>query len=880
MKDNNENNMMKKIATFIVDKRKAFFVFFILAAIYCTTSISKVNVIEDLKEYLPETTETRQGVDIMDNEFITMGSGKILIANITYDKALALSKELQEIRGVSKVKFYDADDEDNAYDDEEIGDYYKDSAALFTFSMEEPEENELSQEAMVQIREKVADYDSYIYTTVDKDDSKSLKADMKVILVIVVIIIAGVLLFTSTTYMEILIFMLTFGMAALLNMGTNFWFKDISFITNAVGVVLQLALAIDYAIILFHRFMEEKEIMETREALIEALSKAIPEISSSSLTTISGMVALMFMQFGIGMDLGRVLTKAIIFSMLAVFCFMPALIMMFNNAIDKTRHQNFVPDITGWGKFVVKTRYIFPPIFIVVLIFGCIYANKCPYIFDNSSVESRIKNEYLASRDRIDKDFDTTNALAIVLPKGDYQKEADIISVVENIPEVDTVLGLANIEVGDDEQYVLTDSLTPRQFAEVADLDLDFSKLLYQAYAINKEEYGAFMGSLEDYDVPVISMIDFIHEQKQKGGIHIDEQKSKDIDDMYNDVTDAREQLEGEEYSRIVLAVKGPVEGEETFKIVDQLHNIAQAYYDDPIYVVGDSTSDYDLSKSFSNDNTLISVLTALFVGIILLFTFQSAGLPFMLVLTIQGSIWITFARPYLMHTTMYFLSYLIVSSIQMGATIDYAIVITSRYMALRNTEKTKKDAIVKTLNQAFPTIITSGSIMTSAGFVIGYLTSNPVIASLGTTLGVGTLVSIILVMTVLPQILYVGDFIIDRTSFSMSNDNNNENLLQRRKDTVRVDGHVKGYFCGTIDADVTGTFAGDMEVMIKSDTCVVDEKKRLPEVASTKTETTEDTGRQKEVSDDTENLQENISPDKEEEIMTESEVETDDENR
>jgi len=830
MKDNNENNMMKKIATFIVDKRKAFFVLFILASIYCATSISKVNVIEDLKEYLPETTETRQGVDIMDEEFITMGSGKVLIANITYEKALALSKELEEIKGVSSVKFYDADDEDNTYEDDELEEYYKDSAALFTFTMDEPEENELSQEAMVEIREKIADYDSYVYTTVDKDDSKSLKEDMKLILVIVVFIIAGVLLFTSTTYMEILIFMLTFGMAAILNMGTNYWFKDISFITNAVGVVLQLALAIDYAIILFHRFMEEKEHMETREALIEALSKAIPEISSSSLTTISGMVALMFMHFGIGMDLGRVLTKAIIFSMLSVFCFMPALIMMFNKAIDKTRHKNFVPDITFWGKFVVKTRYIFPPIFIIILIFGCIYANKCPYIFDNTSVESRIKNEYLASRDRIAQDFDTTNTLAIVLPKGDYQKEAEIISVVENIEEVDTVLGLANIEVGDDDQYVLTDSLTPRQFAEVADIDLDLSKLLYQAYAIDKEEYGAFMGSLDDYDIPVISMIDFIHEQKEKGGIHIEEKKSEDIDKMYDDVTDARKQLEGEEYSRIVLAVKGPVEGEETFKVVDQLHNIAQAYYDEPIYVVGDSTSDYDLSKSFSNDNTLISVLTALFVGIILLFTFQSVGLPFMLVLTIQGSIWITFARPYLMNSTMYFLSYLIVSSIQMGATIDYAIVITSRYMALRNTEKTKKDAIVNTLNQAFPTIITSGSIMTSAGFVIGYLTSNPVIASLGTTLGVGTLVSIILVMTVLPQILYVGDFIIDKTSFSMGSEGEKDSLLQRRKNMVRVNGHVKGYFCGTIDADVVGSLYGDMELTVKSDTDVIENQGCFPQ--------------------------------------------------
>ena len=182
---------------------------------------------------------------------------------------------------------------------------------------------------------------------------------------------------------------------------------------------------------------------------------------------------------------------------------------------------------------------------------------------------------------------------------------------------------------------------------------------------------------------------------------------------------------------------------------------------------MGDATSNYDLSSSFERDNVIISVLTALFVGIILLFTFQSAGLPFLLVLTIQGSIWINFSMPYLTDSTMYFLSYLVVSSIQMGATIDYAIVITSRYLDLRKTIPDKKKAVVESLDQAFPTIITSGTIMTSAGFVIGSLTNNAVIASLGKVLGRGTLISIILVMTVLPQLLLVCDKLIDKTELT-----------------------------------------------------------------------------------------------------------------
>lgn len=757
-------NFMMKLARFIVNKRKAFIALFILVCVYSVICLPKVGVVNDLTEYLPESTETRQGLDIMNEEFTTFGSAKVLVSNITYDRALALAGEIEEIKGISAVSFYD--EEDSAYDDDEIGDYYRDASALYTLTFEEEEDTELSQAAMVQVREKLTGYPSYVYTTVDKDDAASLKADMKVIVVIVVLIILVVLLFTSKTYMEIVIFLTVFGVAALINMGTNYWFGEISFVTNAVGAVLQLALAIDYAIILFHRFMEEHEDKETIEAITVALSKAIPEISSSSLTTVSGMVALMFMQFGIGMDLGSVLTKAIIISLLTVFLLMPALIVMFSKAIDRTVHQNFVPTINFWGKIVVKLRFIGIPVFLVIVAGASVFSGKCPYIYDINSIESSKKNEFLASKERIEETFEVTNTMAIVIPKGDYEKEGRILKRLEAMDEVDTALGLANVEVSDDGKYILVDKLGPRDFSEVAGVDLDLVRVLYQFYAFDREQYSAFMKNLDDYRVSIIDMIDFIYQQKEKGGIEFNEEMSDEIDDLHKAVCDAREQLEGESYDRLVFTLRGAVEGAETFATIDRIRDIALEYYDE-VYVVGDATSNCDLSMSFERDNVIISVLTALFVGIILLFTFQSAGLPFLLVLTIQGSIWINFSMPYLTSSTMYFLSYLVVSSIQMGATIDYAIVITSRYLDLRKGMPDRKKAVVQSLNEAFPTIITSGTILTSAGFVIGYLTNNAVIASLGKVLGRGTLISIILVMTVLPQLLLVGDKLIDKTELT-----------------------------------------------------------------------------------------------------------------
>ena len=758
------DGLMMRIAKFIVNKRKAFLALFALACVYSVISIPKVEVIEDVTEYLPKTTETRRGLDTMEEEFTTFGSGKILVANITYEQALRVAEEMEQIEGVSQVQFYD--ESDDAYEDEELEDYYKDASALFSITFTDEEDAEVTQRAIVKVRELVSGYSSYVYTTVDKDDAASLQKDMGVILAFASIVIVSVLLFTSLTYMEIVIFVLVFGVSALLNMGTNYLMGSISFVTNAVGTVLQLAMAIDYAIILFHRFMEEREHCEAEQAITVALSKAIPEISSSCPTTISGMVALMFMQFGIGMDLGRVMTKAIIFSLITVFLLMPALVMMFNKAIDRTRHRNFVPKINLWGKLMVKIRFVTIPLIVVGAVFGFIWSGKCQFVYDHSSINSPKKNEYLTSKDRISETFEMTNTMAVIVPKGDYQKEGQLLDALESMDIVESATGLANIEVGDDGKYILVDRLGPREFSSIADVDLDLARMLYRLYAVSREQYGALFRNVDDYKVSIIDMVDFIYEQKESGALDFGREQSEEIDDLHEAVTDARKQLEGENYSRMLFQLKGPAEDAETFANIDAVHRVVERYYESAM-VVGDPTSNYDLSRSFEKDNVIISVLTALLVGIILLVTFQSAGLPFMLVFTIQSSIWFNFSVPYLTGDTMYFLSYLVVSSIQMGATIDYAIVITTRYVELRKTMDSLEKAVVESLNQAFPTIVTSGSILTCAGFLIGGITSNGVIASLGKTLGRGTLISIIMVMLFLPQLLMVFDKLIDKTALT-----------------------------------------------------------------------------------------------------------------
>ena len=292
----------------------------------------------------------------MNREFITFGTAQVMVDHISCEHARELAMQIEGIEGVTSVVF---DDTEN---------HYKEASALFDITFDGEVQDEISILAMRQIKEMLAGSDVYISSAVDNDSAANLAKEMQVVILVAVGIIVAVLLFTSHAYAEVPVLLITFGVAAILNMGTNFLLGTISFISDSVTIVLQLALAIDYAIILCHRFTEEKETMDTREAAIVALSKAIPEISSSSLTTISGMAALAFMQFKIGEDLAVVLVKAIIFSLLSVFTLMPGLLILFNNLMEKTVHKNLVPKITVIGKMAVKTRFIVPPIFCLIVL--------------------------------------------------------------------------------------------------------------------------------------------------------------------------------------------------------------------------------------------------------------------------------------------------------------------------------------------------------------------------------------------------------------------------------------------------------------------------------------------------------------------------------
>ena len=797
---------MEKIATFIVDKRNLFFLLYAFALIFSIVATGWVKVENDITTYLPEDTETRQGLTVMNDNFVTYGTARVMVSNVTYETAENICSDLESIDGVTSVDFDDTTD------------HYKSASALFSVTFDGTTTDDISVHALHTIRDMLAGYDTYIDTEVGVDTSADLQSEMSVILVLAAIVIALVLTLTSRSYAEVPVLIMTFGAAALLNMGTNFLCGTISFISNSVTVILQLALAIDYAIILCHRFSDEHETKDTREACIAALSKAIPEISSSSLTTISGLGALAFMHFGIGRDMATVLIKAILFSLLSVFTLMPGLLMLFSKKIDATRHKNLIPKITFLGKFDVATRFIVPPIFAVVVVVTAVLANKCPYCYSYTDLVTAKQSESQIAHQKIKNTFGVNNMVAVIVPTGDYDSERQLLKDLDSCAEVKSTQGLANIDAMDG--YKLADALTPRQMSELAGLDYEVAEALYAAYAVDQNEYGKLISGLGDYKVPLFDMFMFLQREMKDGNITLDGDIQETLDDLFEQLNKAQLQLQRDKYSRLVVYLNLPEESDETLAFLDTMHAMIAKYYSSDTYIVGNSTNVKDLSSSFGEDNMLISVLSALFVVIILLFTFKSAGLPVLLIVVIQGSIWINFSVPTIQHESLYFLGYLIVNSIQMGANIDYAIVISSHYSDLKK-EMRPKEAIITALNEAFPTIFTSGTILAVAGALIGVMTTNPVIAAIGTCLGRGTVISIVLVMAVLPQILLIGDTIVERTSFDVKVPVDLSRVNRTASGNMRVSGRVRGYVNGVIDAEIKGTLNGTLNASVTSGTTI-----------------------------------------------------------
>lgn len=741
-----KKNFLVKLGDFIVNFRYLFLAIFAVLAVICTININNAKVNYDITSYLKDDTETKIGIDLMKKEFGELNQMQVLLTDISYDDALDKVEQIRNIDNVENVSFNNTKD------------YYKNNNALIVVELGNVSDN-IKGKVEDKIEHIVDDSEYYIYVENNEDAVNG----MNTIFLVVVLIIVAVLLLTSKSYFNIVLAFIVFGISILLNMGSNFLLGEISYITKSIAIVLQLGLSLDYLIIFLNHHMKEvKDDDNLILAVKKTVTKSVKEIFASSLTTIAGLIALVFMQLKIGGDIGIVMSKGIVCSMLTVILLLPCLLIIFNKPIMKLEHKNFVPNTKKLSRFILKSRKALLPIFIIIVLSAVYLMGKYNYVYNVYSVKSITKSDTQIALDKIESNFGNHNRLVILVENKDkdYNKELELFSELSKNENILSMTSIGSQEIGNN--IYLGSKLDYNTLAQVLNITPELSLNLYKYYANENNELDK-LANINEYKITMMDLIYFLEDNQDK--LPLSDDMKLMIDNYYNTIDNSINLLESDNYSRFILELKTDVEGDETFELLDDIKDVTNKYYGSST-LVGESVSARDLSDTFSHDNLIITLITIVFIALILLCTFKSLGMTLLLILTIEGSILINFEITTLMGGNIFFMSYIVVSAIQMGATIDYAIVMSSRYLALRN-KMNKKDAMIGALTDSTPAIITSGLILTASGFLIGFISDSGVISSIGMALGCGTLISMICTIFILPAILFVCDKFIKITTFS-----------------------------------------------------------------------------------------------------------------
>lgn len=681
---------MQKFYSRVVSNPKKILVFFVAMAVVGAILQSFVKVNYDMKDYLPEDSKSTVSLERMNAEFDGgIPNARVMVRNVTVPEALEYKEKLKACEGVSEVMWLD--DAVNIYqpfemsDSEVVENYYKDDVALFTVTIEE----EKRIEAVDAIRNVIGDENAMTGDAVSTAiATTSTVREIRVIVIFAIIIVLFVLVLTTSSWVEPLIVLGGLGIAVVINSGSNLIFGEISFVTNAAGSILQLAVSLDYSIFLLHRFEEcLLKNPNKKEAMVDALCKSTSSILSSGLTTVIGFLALLFMRFRIGPDLGMALAKGVAISLVTVFIFMPVLILKTYPLIAKTHHRRLLPEFKRLGKFV---RFIMIPMvcaFAIIMIPSFLASNQNSFYYGSAHIfgkDTKLGKDTAA----IEEIFGKNDTYAILVPKGNPVAERELTDDLNELPEVKSIISYVNT-VG----------------AEIP------------------EEY-------------------------------LDEETLS--------------QLVSEHYDRMVVSVETDYEGEETFRLVKEIRDILEEYYPEESYLAGEGISTYDLMDTITADTVKVNMIAIGAVFLVLLLSMKSITLPVILVLTIETAIWVNMVIPYFWGSTIFYIAYLIISSIQLGATVDYAILLTDRYMEFRQ-RMPKREAVTKVIPAVIISLLTSGTTLATVGFLLAKFSSHGILSQLGRYLGRGSLLSLASVIFVLPGLLYIFDGLIQKTTKGVS---------------------------------------------------------------------------------------------------------------
>lgn len=660
----------------ITRHKKLVIAIFLVATVISAVLILGVSVNYDLTDYLPEDSESTIALDLMYEEF---GSGvpntRVIVRNLTLTGAVETKAKIAQAPGVTGVMWLD-DTQDMStpielMDSATVEQYWHDGTALYQVTIEEGRESEAVAALYEMLGSDVAISGNSANTASMQNLVVSEVVGAASILIPIIIII---LLLTTTSWISPVLFLLTIGVAVLINMGTNVVFGEISFVTQSVSPILQLAVSLDYAIFLLNSFGRHRQEVDSSETAMRlAIKESFSSIAASAATTLFGFMALMFMRFGIGSDLGLNLMKGIVLSYVSVMVFLPALALASVKLLDKTSHRPIIHTGKRLGRALVKVR-IPALILVLIAVIPCYLAQtRADFLYGNGTPDTR--TDYGRDTVAINEEFGESNALVLLVPRGDPGAEAKMAEELAGIDHVTSVLS-----------YAGTVGAVPEGFL----------------------------------DESIVSQ-------------------------FYSDG-----------YARIIMYTDTSEEGDEAFAVVEQVRATAGKYYSES-WLCGQSANLYDMRDVVTADSTLVNWIAIGFIFLTLLVTFKSATLPFILLFVIEAAIWINLSVPYFADQPLVYIGYLVINTVQLGATIDYAILMTNGYAANRRTMG-KREAVVATLNTNFESVLTSGVILTAAGLCLGFVSSLQVVAELGILLARGTVLSMAMVVLALPALLMLFD--------------------------------------------------------------------------------------------------------------------------
>ncbi len=682
---------MLKFSQWLVKHKAIVLVLGVLLIIPCAIGFINTRVNYDILSYLPKDIDTMKGQDILKEEFGQGGFSFVMVDGMTDKEVAETADKLAEVDHVSKVICYQSLTDLNVPKEvlpQKVYDMFnKGDTTMMAVLFDDTTSADVTLEAIDKMRDITSEQCFISGMSAITTDMKHLSDSESIIYsVIAVILVSIVLIFAMDSFLIPVFFMLSIGLAIVWNLGTNFMMGEISFITQALALVLQLGVTMDYSIFLYHSYKEQLQYYpdDHNEAMAHAITATISSVVGGSTTTIAGFLAMCFMSFTLGLDLGIVMSKGVVCGVIACVTVLPAMILMFDKAIEKTSHKDLMPSFSKTSNFISKHSWIFITMALVLLIpayYG--YKNYNVYYKLDSTLPSDLQS--VVANSKLQEEFNMNSTHILMADASLDAKQAR--NMIDEMNDVDGV-----------------------------------------QYAVG---FNSLVGSAIPEEV---------------------------IPDSVKEV------LKGDEYQLILIGSEYEVATDEVNDQVAELNDIA-AKYDDKAMLIGEAPATKDLITITDHDFQVVSILSIAAVFLIILVSFKSISLPIILVSVIELAIMINLGIAYFTNTDLPFIASVVIGTIQLGATVDYAILMTTRYRTERYSGKDKKEAVGIALNTSIKSIVTSALGFFAATVGVAVYSQIGLISSLCMLLARGALISMVIVVTVLPSLLLLLDKIICKTS-------------------------------------------------------------------------------------------------------------------